>query len=267
MRLNLRYTTRYGYEPAARRSLTALRMRPISRPGLHVLASEVHTAPGRLVASYVDAWGTNVDLVETNRPSAFAEYTVTAAVETGRPYEVIAPRPDESHLFRVSSARAPLDCAQQIGWQLDGVGQSWAAVEAALAWMPTRFRYQVGMTSVSTTLEEFVALGSGVCQDFAHAFISLLRSWGWCARYVSGYVFVDSAGGMVEAEAMHAWVEVHRPDAGWIGLDATTGRETDDRYIAVGIARDYDDVRPVRGIVDGAIRQTQNAKLQVAVGS
>ena len=111
-----------------------------------------------------------------------------------------------------------------------------------------------------------MALGSGVCQDFAHAFISLLRSWGWCTRYVSGYVF-DSAGGIVEAEAMHAWVEVHRPDAGWIGLDATTGRKTDDRYIAVLIARDYDDVRPVRGVVDGAVRQTQYANLQVAVGS
>jgi transglutaminase-like putative cysteine protease len=242
-------------------------MRPISRPGLDVLASDIYTAPGRLVASYIDAWGTNVDLVETNRPSPFAEYTVTALVETGRPYELVAPRPDESQLFRLSSARVPLDSARQVGWQPDAVGHSWEAVEAALAWIPTRFGYQVGMTSVSTTLEEFVALGSGVCQDFAHAFLSLVRSWGWCARYVSGYVFVDSAGGMLEAEAMHAWVEVYRPDAGWIGLDATTGRKTDDRYIAVGMARDYDDVRPVRGVVDGAARQAQEARLHVAVVS
>ena len=116
-----------------------------------------------------------------------------------------------------------------------------------------------------TPIEEVIRLGAGVCQDFAHIFLALLRRWGFHARYVSGYFFSDSPETQrIEAEAMHAWVEVYRPGIGWVGLDATHGQYTDDRYVTVGYGRDYDDVRPIRGIIRGETEQTHASRLEMA---
>ena len=112
-------------------------------------------------------------------------------------------------------------------------------MESALALIPERFVYQVGKTDAETPIEAFLELGSGVCLDFAHVMLALLRSWGWCARYVSGYVFTATDGAeAIEADAMHAWVEVFRHGTGWIGLDPTTGLLADDRYVPVAYGRD-----------------------------
>jgi transglutaminase-like putative cysteine protease len=95
-------------------------------------------------------------------------------------------------------------------------------------------------------------------------FLAAARSWRWPARYASGYVFTsESAHGTIEANAMHAWAEVFRSGIGWVGIDPTYGGYADDRYVLVATGRDYDDVRPVRGVVNGASRQSQQAQLVV----
>ena len=85
------------------------------------------------------------------------------------------------------------------------------------------------------------------------------------ARYASGYVYTErSESGRVEAQAMHAWVEVYRPEVGWIGLDPTHGAYADDTYVSSATGRDYDDVRPVRGVVVGrGFTQSQGSHLEV----
>jgi transglutaminase-like putative cysteine protease len=158
--------------------------------------------------------------------------------------------------------RVRFEPTRSLGWGL--VDTSWTAVESALAWIPQRFVYQVGATDAETSIETVLEIGAGVCQDFAHIFLSMLRSWGFHARYVSGYFFNTTPDEpQIVAEAMHAWVEVYRPDFGWVGLDATAGAYTDDRYVVVGYGRDYDDVRPIRGVVRGKTEQTNFARLQM----
>ncbi len=268
MRLSLEFTTSYEYEPPSRRSLTALRMRPVTRPGLVVHSARVEPTPGKVVTSYVDGFGTAVDLVEVDHVASVARYTIAAEVTTSvRPAEADL-APDESSMYRRDSPHVPLSAVHGWGWQFSDEGASWDAVESLLQWMPQRFLFRLGTTTASTPLEDFLAMGSGVCQDFAHALIAQLRCWGWAARYVSGYLFASrDLTTVVEAEAMHAWVEVWRSDVGWIGLDPTSGKLTDERYIPVGFARDYDDLRPVRGIVAGAREQSQEAHLQVIVSA
>jgi transglutaminase-like putative cysteine protease len=116
-------------------------------------------------------------------------------------------------------------------------------------------------------METVIENGAGVCQDFAHILIAVLRAWGWAARYASGYVYTgDRSGGRITADAMHAWVQAYRPDFGWVGLDPTTGGYADDSYIPVAFGRDYDDVRPVRGVLSGALAtQSQEALLAVTL--
>jgi transglutaminase-like putative cysteine protease len=270
VRLRLSYRTRYAYDPPAAGGVTALRIRPRTRPGLtvHSAAIRVSPASGRLAGSYLDGWGTQTDVVEFSDPHRSAQFDLTAEVET-----LVAERPrattaDEWALYRADSSRVRTAAIAPLGWTVADEGQSWTALESVLAWFPQRFNYVVGETDADTPIEQVLVQGTGVCQDFAHVLLALLRSWGWCARYVSGYVFsTDDPAETIEAEAMHAWVEVFQPEAGWIGVDPTTGKLADERYVVVGYGRDYDDVRPVRGIILGDSSQTHSARLTISASA
>ncbi|MGI9125065.1 MAG: transglutaminase family protein [Mycobacterium sp.] len=114
------------------------------------------------------------------------------------------------------------------------------------------FIYRSGSTTVSTRVDEVLAAGTGVCQDFARLAIACLRANGLAASYVSGYLATDPPPGkerMFGADATHAWAAVWTPEGRWLGLDPTNDQLVDERYITVGWGRDYADVPPLRGII------------------
>jgi transglutaminase-like putative cysteine protease len=94
----------------------------------------------------------------------------------------------------------------------------------------------------------------GVCQDFTHIMIALVRQLRIPCRYVSGYLYHRSNGPDRSAEdAMHAWVEAYLPGLGWVGFDPTNNVPTGDRHIRVAVGRDYADVPPTRGCSRGTV--------------
>ncbi|MGI9162102.1 MAG: transglutaminase family protein [Mycobacterium sp.] len=114
------------------------------------------------------------------------------------------------------------------------------------------FTYRSGATTVSTRVDEVLAAGEGVCQDFARLAIACLRANGLAASYVSGYLATDPAPGQERvfgADATHAWAAVWTPDGEWLGLDPTNDQLVDERYIIVGWGRDYADIPPLCGII------------------
>ncbi len=118
-----------------------------------------------------------------------------------------------------------------------------------------RLTYARGATDVGIEVEEVLAQGKGVCQDYAHLAVALCRSQGIPARYVSGYLFTrdDSAGADVEDGDVvdvqtHAWFEAAVPGFGWLALDPTNQQEVGVRHVKIGHGRDYDDVQPLRGV-------------------
>lgn len=116
----------------------------------------------------------------------------------------------------------------------------------------TELRYSSGTTTVHTTQEQLLALGTGVCQDFAHLMIAALRLHGVPARYASGYLETRPRPGRPKlrgADASHAWVSVWLPGAGWVEVDPTNDKLVDDGYVLLGWGRDYDDVPPLRGVI------------------
>ena len=86
---------------------------------------------------------------------------------------------------------------------------------------------------------------AGVCQDHAHAFISIARSIGFPARYASGYLMMDDTP---LQQASHAWAEVYLSGLGWVGFDISNGISPDHRYIKLATGFDYADVSPVSGV-------------------
>ncbi len=112
-------------------------------------------------------------------------------------------------------------------------------------------RYDSEATSVRSTVAEALEQRAGVCQDYAHIMIALLRAQGIPARYVSGYIFRGESQ-VLGAEASHAWCEAYLPPYGWVGFDPTNDRLINDYFVKVAIGRDYRDVSPVRGIYRGS---------------
>ena len=110
--------------------------------------------------------------------------------------------------------------------------------------------YETGTTSVSTTAVEVLRAGRGVCQDFAHLGIAVLRAAGIPARYASGYLYPDELGGEVgetHRGESHAWLEAWLGD--WHPLDPTSGSAVAERHVLVARGRDYADVAPLEGRV------------------
>ncbi len=111
--------------------------------------------------------------------------------------------------------------------------------------------YETGVTFPSTTAQDVLALRKGVCQDFAHLFIAIMRTNGMPARYVSGYL--NQEMGFTGAMAMHAWVEVWIPGSEWMGMDPTNNNFTNENYIKVAHGADYSDCMPLKGIIRAGV--------------
>jgi transglutaminase-like putative cysteine protease len=132
------------------------------------------------------------------------------------------------------------------------------------------FTYRERSTDIDTPLSQFYAQRAGVCQDFAHFMIGVLRMMGLPARYVSGYLRTGPSGdgpALVGADASHAWLQVHVPGTrgvppdGWLDLDPTNDVVPGIDHVRVAVGRDFGDVTPLRGVILGGGQHT----LQVSV--
>jgi len=127
----------------------------------------------------------------------------------------------------------------------------------------TNFEYIKGITSVETTLDEVWKLKAGVCQDFAHVLLEMLKIIDTPARYVSGYVCPNKTGMRGEG-ATHAWVEAYIPFYGWLGLDPTNNRVVDDLHVRLAVGRSFNDCSPVKGTYKGNSSHTLEVGVSVS---
>ena len=116
----------------------------------------------------------------------------------------------------------------------------------------TEFEFKSGFTSVNTPLKTVLKERKGVCQDFSHLAIACLRSMGFAARYVSGYIETLPPKGKVKlqgSDASHAWISVYIPEMGWCEFDPTNNMIPQQRHIVTAYGRDFADVSPLKGII------------------
>lgn len=269
MRLDIRYRTRFDYDESVVESQNELRACPASDAHQQVVHYRVTTTPASRVNSYVDYWGTRVDTFGIAAPHGSLEVVAAATVETSprpAPEETVPvgalldPSWRDEHLEylqrspHVAWAETVAAHAHAIASDVDDVRGLIAAVDEAVGGL----EYRQGRTVVGVHVEEVLAAGAGVCQDFAHLAIAMLRVLGVPARYVSGYFFsADDATGAVavtdEVEVeTHAWVEAAVPGFGWWAVDPTNRQAVGERHVTIGRGRDYDDVAPLRGVFNGA---------------
>ena len=129
-----------------------------------------------------------------------------------------------------------------------------SAVRALTQSIFQEFRYDTTFSDVSTPVGEVLEHRRGVCQDFAHLAIACVRSAGFAARYVSGYLETLPPPGrekLVGSDASHAWFAVYSPGEGWFEFDPTNDQVAGHQHIVTAWGRDYADVSPLRGVVFG----------------
>jgi transglutaminase-like putative cysteine protease len=134
--------------------------------------------------------------------------------------------------------------------------------------IPDRFEYRRGATYVDSTVSDLLEGGAGVCQDFVHLGLALLRHHGIAARYASGYLF--AAGNQDGEESIevdtHAWLEALLPLPGagepvWVGADPTNQGLSGENHVKIGHGRHYADVPPIKGVYRGGANATLNASV------
>ncbi|HXX90804.1 MAG TPA: transglutaminase family protein [Acidimicrobiales bacterium] len=257
-RLDIEHTTTYRYSTHVRASFNEVRAMPQSSRRQTALETSVTTIPPAPLFRYRDYWGTQVLAFDIAGPHDLLQVRSGALVETRAPAD-----PPRTGWREVDSARGwlPELCAPSLytAWD-DGLGAQarrlrrddpLASVEAVASWVHDTMTYAPGTTGVGTTALEAWRAGRGVCQDYAHLTLAMVRALGIPARYVSGYLHPheDARVGDAAAGESHAWVEAWTGD--WWGIDPTNAVPAGLRHVVVAQGRDYADVPPVKGIYAG----------------
>lgn len=273
-RIAVRHRTGYRYAGAVRASYNEARLTPPSRDGQRTLQAALAVTPAVRPLRYVDYWGTTVDAFDIHVPHTELVVLATSLIETAGPRPLPAGASwldladpavqDRFAEFLAASTYVPAEP------ELAEIGQSLRAgatpVQAGLraaAWTHETLRYERGATHVHTSSSEARAAGKGVCQDFAHVTLALLRAVGLPARYVSGYLHptVEAEVGQTTAGESHAWVEFWAGD--WIAVDPTSLADVGSRHVLLARGRDYADVRPLSGIYSGPAAELLGVTVEV----
>jgi transglutaminase-like putative cysteine protease len=261
-RLRIEHHTVYRYSNSVYSSFNEARITPMTTPDQLVLESRVEVQPAAALQAYVDYWGSVVHAFDIQQPHDTLSIKARSVVEASAGAPERGTRTwAELHDDRVrdmwSELLAPTtqvptdDRLRDLAGDLRRELSPRDAVEAAVGWVGDRLAYVSGTTGVHTSAIEAWEGGRGVCQDFAHLTLALLRAMGVPSRYCSGYQLPSAeadVGSTVDGDS-HAWVEAWTGE--WFGMDPTAGEPTGDRHVLVARGRDYSDVTPVKGIFQG----------------
>ncbi len=263
-RLRVVHSTGFAYKSAVTSSYNEARLTPRSDSRQNVIVNRVETNPATRFYRYTDYWGTAVTAFDLHAPHDELEVSGMSVVETEpgqRPEpedqatwdqvrsSYIEDRYDEMLLptAYVPKNRQLASAANKLAKGMEPE----AAVEAVCRFVHEEMEYVPGTTGVHTTAVDAWNERKGVCQDYAHLSLLMLRSLGIPARYVSGYLHpkpnavIDKT---VEGQS-HAWIQAWT--GGWWGYDPTNDTSITEQHVSVGIGRDYSDVSPLKGIYTG----------------
>ncbi|HEY1596184.1 MAG TPA: transglutaminase family protein [Thermoleophilaceae bacterium] len=278
MRFAIRYRCAYGYEQSVSDQHNAVRVQPAETATQRVDSYELNVTPRARQFNYRDYFGTEVSEFNVWESHDRLLIEARARVTTSTP----SPPPETGfHPLGVPDYRESveeylvLDRDETANGRVDGLAQQLSAESplglllAVCELIPDRFEYRQDVTYVGSTVDDLLDAGGGVCQDFVHLGLLLLRRRGVAARYVSGYLFAapeDGGEDSVEVDT-HAWLEALLPGAGpngahaWVGADPTNRGLTGEQHVKIGHGRHYADVPPVKGVYRGA----PNSELDVSV--
>lgn len=274
-RLHITHRTGYRYADIVDASFNEVRMTPLTTDGQVLLNHSLQVQPTASIQSYTDYWGAQVEAFDVHVPHRLLEIVAISTVDTP---PLPAPRPGSTWEAlsdpQIQDANAELlmptdyvdlafdDDRADVAARMRASATPGAAAAMAVRAVREHLTYEAGATDVSTTAAQAWASGRGVCQDFTHATLSVLRASGIPARYVSGYLHTEEpAVGRTVVGESHAWVEYW--DDGWCAVDPTNDRAVGSAHVIVARGRDYADVPPLKGIYAGGTSEGLGVSVEI----
>jgi transglutaminase-like putative cysteine protease len=262
-RFRIAHRTALTYTAPVTASHNELRMTPVSEPGQTTLEHRFRIRPMTWSHVFQDYWGSQVTAMDVSGGHQRLDIESLSTVErTELPpesgslgWEELADPSvaDTHHEWLVVDGHTRLGNVLATRVQAESAGLDvGSAVQGVFDLVGNHLDYRPGVTMVQSSAQDAWDEGAGVCQDYAHITIGLLRVLGIPARYVSGYLAprADSAVGETSTGESHAWVEWW--DGVWHAYDPTNSRPVDLDHVVVGRGRDYRDVPPLVGVFSGA---------------
>lgn len=280
MHFAIRFLTEYLYDAPVTDNLNALRVRPATTSSQRCDEFTVRIDPEARVGRHSDYFGTEVLEFGIVRPHTRLSIDARARVVTADPPD--PPEAPWSGAETEAYAEAageyllpPVDdpLSDTLDELVDDVRAEspLATLDGLCELIPERYAYRTGVTYVGSTVEEFLEAGAGVCQDYVHLGLIMLRRNGIAARYVSGYLWAapeDGGDDSVEVET-HAWLEALLPSENgrgepmWVGADPTNRQLAGERHVKIGHGRHYADVPPIRGVYQGRAASKLDASVHM----
>ena len=283
MMYRVRHVTAYRYDKPVDLASHLLHLKPRALPGQRVTQARIRCLPAPDHATEThDHFGNATTRIFIAAPHQQFEVTAESLVSVDfapppaagdtQPWEEVAAdaASGEAAEFLFGSTHAPA-LAAAVDYARPCFTPGRPILEALLhlnGRITAEFRFQAGVTSTSTKVEEILRLRRGVCQDFTHLMLAALRGLGLPARYMSGYIRTRPPPGQTRrrgADQSHAWVGAWLgAEHGWVGLDPTNAIVVRDEHVVLAWGRDFADISPLRGVIlgGGAHRLTVSVDLE-----
>ena len=278
----VRHFTRFRYSRPVWQSVMELRMQPRSENTQRCFTFQLSISPQARVFSYQDHIGNFVHHFDV--PGQHRQLTITADALVD--VETPSPLPESLGPGAWDELDAMIDredywdmlmpsCFAYTSPELEALASEFGVVQRSgreplelLTTLNSKvyqyFSYVKRSTGVNSAIEDAIRSRQGVCQDFAHIMISIVRNLRIPCRYVSGYLHRDSGHADRSDEgATHAWVEALLPRIGWVGFDPTNNLIVGGRHIRTAIGRDYSDVSPTVGTMKGSAETELQVRVRV----
>jgi len=270
---SIQHSTVYRYSQAVAQSHQFLHLEPLATDTQECLSFNLEVSPLPLETFMrTDYFGNRVHYLTITEPHQELQITARSQLSV-TPMNAPSAKTtvEEARRWLAEAAEPSAHAARQFLYPSPGAArlpllEEWAqrlfpterpvleGIEALSAEINRNFVFDSSATHAGTSLGEFVQLQRGVCQDFAHLAVAVLRAAGLPGRYVSGYLLTNPPPGQARrlgADASHAWVSTLVPGHGWVDFDPTNDSLCRDEHITTAYGREFSDVSPVRGTVVG----------------
>lgn len=265
----IHHITKYKYDRVVKENANQIKIYPFPKKGQDLHSQEINITETPVIHKFYDYWGNGTGYLTVPQPHQ--ELIIDSRLIINTNHQVIDENLSTINDWKNIQSVSEHDIIlfdyflkEKIKQQavIDSIIEDldiqhtspFQSAMNACAYIFSNYKYVKGITTIETTIDEIINLKSGVCQDFAHLLLQILRTLKIPARYVSGYICPNKSGMRGEG-ATHAWVEAYFPNLGWIGLDPTNNCIANENHIQLAVGRNFSDCTPIKGTFKGPANQ------------
>lgn len=274
---NIHHITKYEYDRPVKESVNEIKIYPYADPSQETLHHQVNITGHPDILMIQDYWGNRIgmfNLMASHKELIIESKLIVRTLGSSLSFadnkaDLVKLKKETANNLSLLELSKPteIDLREKINslvkeFYTEDMPVA-AIVERCGNYIFQEFNYIKGITTIETTVKEILDHRSGVCQDFAHVMLEILRSLGIPSRYVSGYICPDKKGMRGEG-ATHAWIEAWIPGIGWVGNDPTNNVWVTSNHVKLAVGRNFNDCTPMKGTFKGPARQSLSVYVSVS---